>query len=226
MKTYNLTNQQKYILHTIIHYLENGFIEEPIIISCSFTECEIIGIEEKFSPNLPGNLDALCDCDLMSFTYDNHGNKTYMVKQAGYDAIKNDFRVNEKPSAQLNIGAIINEMQGGDVQAIGLSNQSDVRQIVTDPQQLAAQMDKLGNELLDVVRTELATDKLSWYIKLIDDLKKEISSDKPSTSVLRRLFSSLTFLSNVEGTISFAVRVWPHIYPMLALAAAKILSAH
>jgi hypothetical protein len=226
MNTYNITHQQKHLLQTIIKYLENGFIDEPIKILHSFDDYQIIGIREKFDHSLLGNLDALCDTELMGFTYDNQGKKMYIVKQAGYDAVKNDFAKPETPPSQQIIGAYINEMQGGNIQAIALSDHSQVKQIVNDPQQLAKQMDQLGNQLIDAVKSELAADHLVKYIRLVEDLKKEISAERPSPSVIQRGFSSLAFIGDVEGAVSFALRVWPYIQPMLALAAEKIMSVH
>lgn len=225
MIAYNLTEKQKSILRIIVEHLEIGSLEEPIIISSSGSECQIIGINQIFDTDLPGNLDALCDCDLMGFAYSNSG-KTYMVKQAGYDAIRNDFSMPERLIPQLNIGAIIHEMRGGNVQAIGLSDQSDIKQIVNDPQLLTARLDELGNQLIDSIKMELSADKLVSYIKLVDDLKKEVASDQPSPSVLQRLLSSLAFMGDIEGAISFTLRVWPYIYPILVIATEKLLNSH
>lgn len=224
MATYNLTEKQKKLLTTIVEHIKTGQLEEPIITSCTFSGCEIIGIDEKFGHNLLGDLESLCDADLMGYCYNSNGNKKFSVKQAGYEAIINNFVIPEKSvSPQFNIGAIVGEINGGTLQAIGLANGSDVKQIVNDPQLLATEINSLTNQLLEVIKADLSADKLLAYINQIDELKKEVTSEKPSQSVLQRLFNSLAFMGDIEGTISLAARVWPYIYPILVIAAQKIM---
>ena len=226
MASYNLTDKQKYLLKTIVEHIHAGKLDEPIITSCSLAKCQIMGISEEFERDLLGNLDALCDVNLMRSGFDRK-NKVYSVKQAGYDAITNNFVLPEKPaSTQLNIGSIINGgMHGGTLQSIGLANDSEIKQIVNDPQLLADEINKLTNQLLEVIKADLSADKLVAYIKQVEELKQEVTSDKPSQPVLQRLFNSLAFMGDIEGTISLAARVWPYVYPILVIAAEKVVAA-
>src|SRR5688572_32386609 len=82
-------------------------------------------------------MDILCDADLLGFKYNRRGEKIYTIKQSGYDAVENDFVAPElPPSAQINIGAIIHEMNNGNVQAVGFSSHSELQQTVNDPARL------------------------------------------------------------------------------------------
>ena len=223
MATYRITDQQKQLLRTIVEHLLAGKVEEPIIPVCSGCGCSIIGIIGEFGRNLFGDLDALCDIDLMGVRFNSMGDKIYSVKQPGYDAVKNDFTMPDSSSnTQYNIGAIIQQMSGGNVQATGFANESEIRQIVNDPQLLSEKMLELTNQLLEAVKAELSAEKLVSYIKTIEEVKKEVSLEKPSSSILQRLFSSLAFMGDVEGAISLTARVWPFIYPMLVVAVEKI----
>jgi hypothetical protein len=226
MASYNLTNKQKYLLTTIIKNIYEGQLDEPIITSCTYSGCEIIGIDEKFGLDLPGDLDALCDLDLMGFQYNIKGNKVYFVKQAGYNAITNNFGLHEKPmSTQLINGAIVHETKGGTLQASGSANESEIKQIANDQQLLPDEIKALTNQLLEVIKADLPAYKLVAYVKYIDELNKEIASNRPSPSVLLRLFNSLAFMGEIEGTISLTTRVWPYIYPILVIATKKVLAA-
>lgn len=224
MATYNLTEKQRHLLRTIVASLEDEKLEEPIIPFCTFGGYYIHGIDEDFGPNLLGDLDALCDLDLMGFRYDGKGNKICTIKQAGYDAVTNDFMLLEAPAtAQVNIGAIVHGMRGGNLQAIGFTDHAEVQQIANDPQLLKEQVDTLTSQLLDSVRSDLPADSLITYIKIIEDLKEQIASDNPSPSIMQRLFRSLAFMGDLEGTISLVARVWPFIYPLLVIAAERSL---
>jgi len=226
MATYNLTEKQKHLLRTIVASLDDGKLEEPIIPACSFDGCSIIGIDEGFGSNLRGDLNALCDLDLMGFSYNSRGNRIYTVKQAGHDAVANDFMLPEAPTtAQVNIGAIVHQMSGGSFQAIGFAGHAEVQQIANDPQLLKEQVDALTSQLLDSVKADLSADSLIAYKKIIEDLKEEIASDSPSPPRMRRLFKFLAFMGDLEGTISLIVRVWPSIYPLLVIAAERMLGA-
>jgi hypothetical protein len=226
MATYSLTDKQKHLLRTIVTNLENGKLEEPIIPACSHSGCFLIGIDEDFGSNLLGDLDALCDFGLMGSRYNNRGNPIYTMKQAGYDAIATDFVLPEpSATAQVSIGAIVHEMSGGNLQAIGFADHAEVQQIANDPQLLKEQVDTLTNQLLDSVKSDLSADSLIAYTKIIEDLKEQIASDSPSSSTMQRLFRSLAFMGDLEGTISLVARVWPFIYPLLVIAAERMLGA-
>jgi hypothetical protein len=220
---YNLTFKQKQILKILVENVKSGKVEEPIIPSCSLQDCEIIGIEGSFDSNLLGDLDVLCEAGLLAFRYNSQGDKIYTLKQSGYEAVGNDFITPETPlSAQINIGAIIHEMKNGNVQAVGFSSQSEIQQIVNDPELLREKVDDLANQLLDAIKTELPADRLLAYMKNVEELKKQLDDKKPSVPILEEVFRALSFIGDVEGTISFMARVWPYVYPLLIIAVEKI----
>jgi hypothetical protein len=65
--------------------------------------------------DLIGDLDALCDEGLMGFRYSERGNKLYNIKQAGYDAVDNDFEVSLIPESP----ALAQPMKGLSVEEWG-----------------------------------------------------------------------------------------------------------
>jgi len=222
MAEHNLTPKQKQILKTITESVKAGKAKEPLIAVVAGGEGIIMGITEKFDRNLLGDLEILCEADLLGVRY-NNGNKTYTVKQSGYDAVENSFVIPESQlPAQINIGAIIRDMNGGNIQAVGLSNSSELNQLVNDTDLLRKKLDELTEQLVDVVKSELSSKELMMYIQNLEELKKEIESEKPSSSVLQRLFASISFLGDVESTISLVTRVLPYVYPFLLIASQKL----
>jgi hypothetical protein len=223
MAKYNLTPKQKKLLRILVEGVKSGKVEEPIFPICSIVDCEILGIEEKFDDNLIGNLDVLCEANLLASRYNSQGDKLYTIKQSGYDAMENDFTVSEAlPSAQINIGAIIHEMKNGNIQAVGFSDHSQLQQTVNDPELLKQKVDDLANQLLEAIKVELPSDQLIAYMKDLEELKKQLVAEKPSPSILHKLFQALSFMGDTEGVISLTARVWPFIYPLLVIASEKL----
>ncbi len=223
MAEYNLTSQQKELLKTIVEQMKSGKAQEPLIPVISHSGSSIIGIQGNFGRNLLGDLEVLSESDLLGFRYNSSGNKIYTVKQSAYDAVENNFVIPESQvPTQINIGAIIRDMSGGNVQAVGLSNNSELNQLVNDTDLLHEKLNELTEQLVDVVKSELSSKKLMEYLQSIEELKKEIESEKPSPSVLQKLFASISFLGDVESTISLATRVLPYVYPFLLIASQKL----
>ena len=163
------------------------------------------------------------EADLLGFRFNSNGNKIYTVKQSAYDAVQNDFTIPEsQASTQINIGVSIRDMSGGNVQSVGLSSHSEINQILNDFHQLQEKLDKISEQLIEIVKIQLPSKELIEYIRSIDELKKEIQNKNPKPSILQKLFTSISFLGDVESTFSLAAQVWPYVYPLLLIASQKI----
>jgi hypothetical protein len=181
MTEYNLTSQQKELLKTIVEQVKSGKVQEPLIPVSTHGGSSIIGIKGDFGRNLLGDLEVLSEADLLGFRYNSRGNKIYTVKQSAYDAVENNFRIPAGQAAtQINIGAIIRDMSGGNIQAAGLSNQSTLNQVINDPKLLQEKLDTITEQLIEVVKTELHSKELLEYIQSVDELKKQIQSERPT----------------------------------------------
>lgn len=224
MPGYNLTSEQKKLLNIIVTNLRDGTIREPLIPAWAGISSQIIGIKDRFGTNLIDNLNTLCEEGLLGSRLNSRGEQIFSVKQSGYDAVDNDF---EPPfhieGTQVNIGAIIHEMSGGNVQTVGFANQAEVRQIVNDPELLNNKVESLTNELLDVVKNELLGDELIKYVKSIEQLKEQLIIEEPDLSLLEKVLKTLSFFGDIEGTISLMARAWPYLYPLIILGAEKLI---
>lgn len=225
MAEYNLTPGQKDLLRTIVEQKKSGVAREPLIPVIASGGSSLIGIKGDFDRNLLGDLEVLSEADLLSYRFNSSGDKIFTVKQSAINAVENNFIIPESLTpTQVNIGAIIREMSGGNVQAVGISNNSEISQLVNDSELLHQKLDELTEQLVEVVKSELSSKKLIEYIQSVEELKKQIEAEKPSPSVIQKLFASISFLGDVESTISLATRVLPYVYPFLVIASQKLTS--
>lgn len=226
MNGFNLTNGQKDLLRKIVAALRDGKLAEPIL-AISIRDKTIIqlqGGDNRIEFGWISNLDALCDADLMSFQWNRKGkNKLYSVKQAGYDAVDNNFMVIPTHEGnQYNIGAIIATMSGGNLQASAGVKDTTISQVVNDPAMLQSHVSALTQELVDAVKSELADDDMKKYELALHSFKEQLVADKPDPSLLRGLTKTLAFLGDIEGTIGLMVRAWTLLYPLLLIATERI----
>lgn len=94
MNGYNLTDRQKELLRRLVRCVREEGSEEPISASYTFSQRCIQffdGTTLEYQGDLFGDLDALCDAGLMGARYSQKGTKLYSIRQAGYDAVDNDF---------------------------------------------------------------------------------------------------------------------------------------
>ena len=232
MNGYNLTDGQKELLRKLVKHKRAGELYEPILPHSELGEeagtfREYIHLRGKppleHRGDLVGDLDALCDADLMGFRWSKKGDKLYSIKQAGYDAVDSNFEVpSPYAGAQYNIGAIVQSMSGGSIQAVGLADNAEISQVVNDPALLRAQVETLAEKLLDEVKAALAGKDLIEYAQAIQDFKEELLAEEPNPSLLKRLTITLALLGDIEGTIGLMIRVWPYLYPLLLIAAEKL----
>ena len=67
MANYNLTTRQKEVLCRLVEAVKSG-AREPLIVVCTFQDCDVIGVG-TFDHRLSGDLEILCDADLLGFKY-------------------------------------------------------------------------------------------------------------------------------------------------------------
>ena len=228
MPVYDLTDKQKQVLTIIVKHLNAGKIIEPIRPVVRSESYHIEGIEEVFGRNFIWDLEALCEAKLMNQRYSRSSRKNrriYKVTEAGHQAVANNFAFSEKrqASAEPDKETKTTEISIGDIQAIWFADSASIDQIVGDPNSIKQIVDSLAEQLLKAIEPEISSYKLVTYKKNIQHLKAQITADAPSPPTLQRLFSSLSFMENIEGSISLATVVWPYLYPLLLIAKEKII---
>ncbi len=226
MASYSLTDRQKSLLRLIVEAVREEKVTEPLLAVCAADGCGIVGMSEDFGHNLLGDVGVLEGQGLLYLRYGGRGTPNITITQAGCEAVDSDF---ERPDvaalSQISIGAYINEMQGGNIQAVGVADNSEVQQIVNDPEVLAGHIDDLTAQLLDIVKADLSGDRLIAYAKAVGELKDHLTAAQPQPGLLRTVFGALALVGDIEGTVSLVARVWPVLYPLIAIASARLAGA-
>ena len=224
MSGYNLTDRQKELLRKLVEYVRQDRMAEPfslVLGGILLKDGEIFETERNFL----GDLSALVEADLLGLRYGLKGNKLYSIKQAGYDAVENDFVTPtwvETPLRIGSVGAIVLQMNAGSIQAVGEANYAKLTQIVNDPASLKAQLEVLTSQLIDEVRSALSESDLVKYDQSAQQFKERLSAEELDPPLIKRLATRLAFLADIEGTLSLSARVWPYLYPLLLIAAERL----
>lgn len=224
MNNYNLTKEQKELLRKLVELIRDGKLVEPIVPIFTAAGASIMLKEGGLpvSRNVAGDFQAYYEADLVSTRPTKGGTLVYSIKQAGYDAVDSNFAMPSKQAeVQYYIGAIIQTMSGGNLQAVGLAN-AEISQIVNDPVLLQSQVETLTSKLLETVKSELNGEVLIQYVQVVNELKQELLKEAPKETVFKKLANSLSFLGDIEGTISLAVRAWPYLYPLMLIAVERL----
>jgi hypothetical protein len=120
------------------------------------------------------------------------------------------------------IGVNIETVSGGSMQVVGFADNTIISQIANDPALLRSQVETLTEKILEEVKTTLTGEDWIKYAQTAESLKKQLLAEQLDASLLKRFASTLAFLGDLEGTIGLMARVWPLLYPLLLIAAAKL----
>ena len=233
---YNLTDSQKEILTWLVEQNKAGNLEEEFIFQWYMGGYNISGFSGDVSnvpdfQNKKASLDSLAMEDFIyvkiNFNTTNRGHsyessRTCMLMQKAILAVENNFSYEDKNNQSINIGAVINEMSGGNLQAVGLAKDTTMSQIVNDPELLKSTIETITEKILSEVSPNLKAEQLVSYTQAILDLKKEIIKSQPNESKIFELIKMIGFFGNVEGTIALVTRVWPILQPLLLLIMSKL----
>jgi hypothetical protein len=140
----------------------------------------------------------------------------------GARAVKSDFRLRPALSPQVTVGAIIQTMSGGSVQAVGIAHDVEISQVVNDPELLRSQVDALAKNLLNEVKSSLNLDELAQYTEALRELKDQLLLEQPQLPVIRQLVRTVGLLGDIEGTIALITRVWTLLHPLLLIAEGRM----
>ena len=231
----NLTNSQKDLIAWIVDEIRNERLPEEFRILWVMGGFELMdykgdkGAIPRFSS---GMLDALENAGLLLFNKNYRSSlsggvyesfRTCTVLGEAYQAVDNDFEMPAVvPPNQMNIGAVIHSMIGGNVQAVGIAEGSELSQIVNDAEMMQAQIEVLCENLLTEVKDTLGVDDLASYANAVQEIRDHLLSETPNRTGIRRLLNTLALLGDVEGTIGLMARIWPQIYNLLVIAGIKL----
>jgi len=239
---YNLTDKQKDLLRWLVQQARAGNLSEEFHVVWIMDSGEISGFRGDHPEITKGMLDALHNAELLlcvpnfktstSTSGKSHPKTTYReveinrrctITRRAYEAVDSDFELSTiQTGTHITIGAIIQTMSGGNVQAVGIAQDAEISQIVNDADLLRSQIEALTENLLNEVKPALEVDDLAEYAQTIRELKEQLLAQKPDASLIQRLVRTLSLLGDIEGTIGLMTRVWPFLHPLLLIAAARL----
>jgi len=222
MNSHNLTDDQKQLLRLVVKHdeedqgSEKGFLrlfpgdDKYLLWGCGIQLDSL------------ADLEALCDVGLLD-KEQGRPNPVYRITNAGRDAVTSNFQLPRTSSApQVSIGALIQTMSGGSVQAVGSVQDSEIAQIINDPDLLRAQIKDLSTALLDEVKSILMASEFTDYLKAVQELQEQVLAERPNSSLVKRLAQTIGFLGDIDGSIELMAKVWPYIQLLLVFVAAKL----
>ncbi|MCK6463186.1 MAG: hypothetical protein L6Q29_05225 [Candidatus Pacebacteria bacterium] len=226
MNTYNLTESQKELLRTIIKSDDDGeLVEKGIVLVMPEGGGKYMLWGCKLSVGSFADLESLCDEDLLD-KVSGGSNPRYRIKNSARTAIANNFnKPFDQLESHLTIGAIIGSVNGGSVQAIGNTLNSEISQVVNDPQLIQPYLEQIAEKLLNEVKAELSVREYAKYQEAVESLKQQLSEEKPSESAVKKIIQGISFLGDIEGSVGLMLRVWSLVQPFVTIMALKLANA-
>lgn len=231
--SYNLTENQKDILRWIVTKVRGDELSEEfqviwVLESNGFILNGYKGDKAELPKISTTTLDALAEAKLIrvipSYKTTEHGiqkeiNRVCSLTGLSYMAVDNNFQELPPQMAQITIGALIHNMSGGYVQAVGVANEAEISQIANDPELLQTQVKVLFESLTNEVTSELNVNDQPIYFEATQEFQEQLLSENPNHTKIQRLVRVIGFLGDIEGTISLMTRVWSILYPLLLILA-------
>lgn len=236
---YNLTDRQEHLLRWLVQQIRDGQLPEEFNVAWLHGGANILQFKGEHPEITKGALDALANADLLLCTvnYESHtaarGTPVEHITQLersrrctmtgrAFEAIDSDFESPTEVSTQVTIGAIIHSMGGGSVQAVGVAQDAEISQVVSDPDLLRSQVEALAENLVNEVKSSLKVDELAEYAEAVRELREQLLMETPEPRSIRRLARTVGLLGDIEGTIGLMTRVWTLLHPLLLIAAANV----
>jgi len=126
-----------------------------------------------------------------------------------------DFYERERNNQTLhiggNVGAIYHgPVQGEQIQAVASAVNSPVQQFVesTENIDIRQALDQVVKDMVLAVQEKLTLEQLATYAQIAREFQREVAKENPEPGRLRYLVSTLSFLSDVEGTIQWGERAF------------------
>lgn len=222
MAAYNLTQRQKELLSLLVGGVRtkgwSETFEGEVYITGAVNLAPTRGEGEVELEDLE-DMNLIAMAGLVRSEHLGRSEYRYTLTHAAFDAVDQGFVIPE-PAGVGNqyIGVQVQGNVGGSIQGIGYSDNSEILQIVSDPESLRAELEKIGSALLDAVKGDLHGKQLVEYAGSIENLKETIEKEPENKNKLRELIGALSFVNDTAASFELMAKAWPYISLLLQLA--------
>jgi hypothetical protein len=228
MTRYNLTDQQKLLLSSLVHLTNEGKLKDPVVPipvrngksgSLEYV-LHLRGADSFYFKNI-SDLDTFCDLGLMVFRWNRQGiGKLYSLTRSASAAVDNEFeRPFTPPGPKYRPELIVQAMNGYlDAEQAGQIT-PDIDQIAADPILLHTTVEALIDSLLEVIHQELQGPSLADYTRTLNSFKDALYSGRLTPKELQSYARQLTCPTEDAPLL---LNTWPYLYPLLLIAEKRI----
>lgn len=226
-----LKTHQKELLKTLVGYIQDGKLDEPIAPWPSVNPTTFFSIylkgEDSFRIKRIFDLDVLADAGLLDFRWNRYGTgKLFTVNEAGYEAVANNFEQTiALDMRDFNIYDIIRAMSGGMVGVETLDDHIELSHVVNDPFLRPKVVETLTASLLASVKPDLSRSDYVKYDTVVRKLRDENLFSRPSIQRLTELTRTLSFMGDISASLETMLKAWAYLYPLLLIGLTRTKEA-
>lgn len=220
-----ITNAQKTLLRTLIGFIEDGKLKEPIVpFPASKTTTQFVlhlQGEDSFVFKRISDMDSLCDAGMLRYRWNRHGTgKLYYVTEAGAAAARNDFQIPETPFGQnVSLSHLTAFLSSGQITLGNIKETKTVTEIAADPVLRHTAVTSLIESLQKTAELLLPWGQFRLYHEICQSLQTELLIPRPQSDKLQSLFSQLM---TPQTSLADWPQLWAHLYPLLLLAQSRL----
>lgn len=210
---YNLTTYQKELLAILIKGIRNNKWGETFLDGSAGGKYKLLALHsnENIEINSISDMDVIASSDLVIMSLTSRGTKKYTITQAAYDAVDNDFHKSNELSEPAIGVQVVGNISGGNIQGAGHAYNTQMQQIVNNPEELKAEIEKLTAELLQSINSDINSNHYKEYRKITEELKAEFQKENHRENNFRKIVSSLSFINDTTASFQLISKVMPYI---------------
>lgn len=221
MSFFLLTSEQKTLLTTLVGFIEEGKLKEPLSpfpAGNPTTEYVLyLKGEKSFKFKRISDLDSLCDFGLLRYRWNRLGNgRLYYITEAGATAVANNFKAPLATLGQeLSLVRLTATLSSGHIMLEGIKDSKTIAEVVGDPILRHTAVTQLITSLQKTAKTLFTWEHYRAYYELCQQLQEELLTDQAKSKKLHAIFSQLAV---PQADLLTWPQLWAHLYPLLIIA--------
>jgi hypothetical protein len=227
LQLYRLTPSQKSLIQSLIHFIHEGRLKEPIGPfplgnPPTAYAIHLRGMDSFIFENY-GDLDALCQAGLMRFSWNRTGvGKLYFVTAEAETAVTTNFQTaTTAVGYDVYLPDVVQALSGGtmvldELENVSLSELRDnlpLRRVVVEA---------LVKELLTAVSPHLNKETYTSYKAAAETFANQLLHAPANVHDCRQLFCTLSFLNHIQAEPVLMAQIHPLLHPLWLIATIRL----